>query len=750
MNQGQPPDQYNPPPHQDDSYRGYKYYGGYGYDYGGYDAYYSNPKRRSIKDYFIIFRERVWLFIFCFAIIVTGVLLYTLNKTPLYRSSAQIRMLRVSNAPMDSPHEKNPELIDNQQDLNTWTDILKSHKITQEVEKRLKSDEALYNQFMKPYQEMADEEDAAPIVAYPFLHSNRRIIPKRLSLIIGIEYTHPDREMAAFVVNLYAQAFRDYQTERMVKGGRKNADVLTPKIEEHLRKVNELEQQVVEYKSTHGGLAIDANKDIYINELQSLRALLNNYQEEYRQKESYWQQITLFEQHNRPILSLHFIAEAPQVAALVTRLSQKTEIVGQLAIRYRDKHPKMIEARQSLELTQQELTKAVNIEREKTYNAYIHRKNLFEETQKAVDDKETNYQDLEANRQEYNRLQQDLEKARKVLDHLEFSKTKEEINTETKSSTIENLDLGAVPKDPFSPNIILNIAVGVILGTGFGLFMVYFTAFLDNRVKSPFDIEQVIKLPLIGVLPQIRKMDAFRKARIFESGKDNHVKEAFLSIYSTLGVNDAAKDAQVYLNTSTIPSEGKSFVSTNLAFSFAESGDRVLLLDCDLRLPNIAKSLQLQPGYGLLNYVKGEIELGDAIQPDVYPNLDVMSAGGRSRTPMTVFNNEVFGQMLDELRSYYDRIIIDSPPLAAVSDALNIVPHVDGVLFVIKYDTVKINTAALTVRKLKEAGKPIFGVILNSMKSRVAASYYYSEYYTGRYKKYYTDAGSPLDGKDAA
>ena len=740
MIEEQTPDSYNPPSQQDGSYRGYKYYGGYSYDYGGYDAYYTNPKRRSLKDYFIIFRERVWLFIFCFAIIVTGVLLYTLNKTPLYKSFAQIRMLRVSNAPMDAPHEKNPELIDNQQDLNTWTDILKSHKITQEVEKRLKSDEALYNQFMRPYQEMAGGEDSAPIVAYPYLHSNRRIIPKRLSLIIGIEYTHPDNEMAAYVVNLYAQAFRDYQTERMVKGGRKNADVLTPKIEEHLRKVNELEQQVVEYKSTHGGLAIDGDKDIYITELQSLRAQLNRYQEAHRLQESYWQQITLFEQHNRPILNLPFIYESPQVSALVTRMSQKREVVGQLAIRYRDKHPKMIEARQSLELTQQELDKAVHIEREKIYNKYTLTKGQFEETQKAVDDKETAYQDLEANRQEYERLQQDLAKARKVLDHLEFSRTKEEINVETKSSTIENLDLGAVPNSPFSPNLVINMAMGIFLGTGFGMFMVYFTAFLDNRVKSPFDIEQVIKLPLVGVIPQIRKLDAFRKARIFETGKDNHVKEAFLSIYSTLGVNDSAKDAQIILNTSTIPSEGKSFVSTNLAFSFAESGDRVLLLDCDLRLPNIAKSLQLQPGHGLLNYVKGEIELGDAIQPDVYQNLDVMSAGGRSRTPMTVFNNEMFAEMLEELRGYYDRIIIDSPPLAAVSDALNIVPYVDGVLFVIKYDTVKINTAALTVRKLKEAGKPIYGVILNSMKSRVAASYYYSEYYTGRYKKYYTNA----------
>ena len=90
---------------------------------------------------------------------------------------------------------------------------------------------------------------------------------------------------------------------------------------------------------------------------------------------------------------------------------------------------------------------------------------------------------------------------------------------------------GVAPTEPFSPNILLNMAMGVIAGSGFGVFMVFFSAFIDNRVKSPFDIEQVVKLPLIGVIPQIRKKDAFEKARIIESAKDHHVKEAFRAYF---------------------------------------------------------------------------------------------------------------------------------------------------------------------------------------------------------------------------
>ena len=708
-------------------------YHGYGYNYHGYEA--DAQQHRSIKDYFIIFRERIWLFVFCFAIIFTGILLYSLNKTPLYKSTAQIRMLRSSNAPMETNPLNDPEVINNPQDFNTWTEILKSTVITNEVEKLLNSDEDRYNDFLKPYQ--TDGAADEPIVAYPILHQNRKVIPKRLSLIISLEFVHPDPDIAAHVVNLYARAFQDYQKREMIQEGLVNREVIAPKIEEQTRKVDELKKELVQYQKQYGGLILDDDKDIYLRELSSLKDQLNIDENAYRRALGVWMSVDTFEKAGRSLLSLPSIAQSTHVSTLQARLSQKRESVGQLQTRYRAKHPTLINAIKSLEVTQNELDAAVSVERDKIYNSYTFTKEQYEEAKRIVDEKESKYQDFESNRQEYKLLEAEYANALKVLDHLKFTTTREDINTDTKSSIVEILDKGVASKTPFSPNILLNVVLGTFLSTGFGLFMVYFTAYLDNRVKSPYDIEKVIGLPLMGVIPQIRKMDAFGKARIFESGKDNHVKEAFRTIYSSLGVNDNAKDAQVFLNTSTIPGEGKSFVSTNLAFSFAESGDKVLLLDCDLRLPNVAKSLQLKRGLGLLNYMKGEIELSEAIQENVYPNLDVMSAGGKSNTPMSIFNDPNFEEMLELLRGYYDRIIIDSPPLAAVSDALNIVPFVDGVLFVVKYDTVKRNTAAVTVRKLSEAGKPILGVILNNMRSRVAATFYYSGYYTSQYKKYY-------------
>ena len=733
----QPPSGHEPENLGGTSYRGYRYYGGYnyGYNYGGYDA--DPQEHRSLKDYFVIFRERFWLFLFCFSIILTGVLLYTLKKPKLYKSVSQINLSRVNPTPIDTGLEKTAEDMLGHEEFQSLVDILESPTLTNMVDKRLRAREAIYNQFLEPFQENGGENE--PVVAFPVLHEYRRIIPQRLSWNIRIEFIHHDPEIAATVVNLFSQCFKDYQLGRSTERSIQDIAKLETEVREQEEKVSELEKRTVEYKQKFQGLGLDHDENIFLQELITLKKRLIEKKDLHTAMLQRWQQIGAFEQSGNSalnLLDLSFISGSTHVSSLMAAHSQAKKSVGLLTARYRSKHPKMIQANQALEQSEKELTASILHARNKIYTDFQLAKVNYEEGLAAVQIKEEDYLDLEKNREVYNGLTRQLDLDRKFLEHLRITMSQESVRTDTRESSVNIFQEGVAPTDPFSPNIILNMAMGVIAGSGFGVFMVFFSAFIDNRVKSPFDIEQVVKLPLIGVIPQIRKKDAFEKARIIESAKDHHVKEAFRSIFSTLGVNDFSKDAQVILNTSTIPGEGKSFVSTNLAFTFAESGYKVILLDCDLRLPNVAKSLQIDHDSGLLDYIRNGAALEEVVEQEVFPNLDILAAGGRSRTPMAIFNNEAFPALIEELKQYYDKIIIDSPPLAAVSDALNIMPKVDGVIFVIKYNTVKRNAAATAVRKLNEAGKPIFGAVLNNMHSK-AAEYYYSEYYTGHYKNYY-------------
>jgi capsular exopolysaccharide synthesis family protein len=242
---------------------------------------------------------------------------------------------------------------------------------------------------------------------------------------------------------------------------------------------------------------------------------------------------------------------------------------------------------------------------------------------------------------------------------------------------------------------------------------------------------------MLGIIPKVKKLDSVSKSHIVASLTDRHVTENFRSMLSYLKINDQSKNSNVFLITSSIPSEGKSFISSNLGLSFAANGEKVLLLDGDLRLPNVAKSLQLENDSGVLDFISGEEAIETYIVNDVYPNLDVLPSGGKSKNPTAILNNSKFQSMLLKLRDNYDKIIIDSPPLAAVSDSLNIVPLVDAVIYVIKYDAVKKSVANSCIRRLWESKTPVLGAILNNV-SLGLSTYYYSQYAANKkYSAYY-------------
>jgi capsular exopolysaccharide synthesis family protein len=231
-------------------------------------------------------------------------------------------------------------------------------------------------------------------------------------------------------------------------------------------------------------------------------------------------------------------------------------------------------------------------------------------------------------------------------------------------------------------------------------------------------------------------MEAADKAQIVATNADRQVAEAFLTLHSSLRLKDESKNAKCILTTSTIPGEGKSFVTTNLALTFASHGDRVVIIDCDLRKPNIHKSLRLENLRGVIDIAAGKATIDEVVIRNVHPNLDVIPAGGRAKNPTQVLNSKGFETMISDLRKKYDRVFVDTPPLAAVSDALIILPMVDGSIFTIFFNKVRRKAAQFSAKNLLEANVPNFGAVLNGLNLAVSG-YYYAQYYDKSYKDYY-------------
>ena len=722
-------------------YGGYGNYGGYSYSDGGYGGGYGpgGAPQRTFKDYFLMFRERVWYLIVAFFIIFSGSILYTFNKTKVYTAVAMVQLLRDDPSAMASA-EMEMNQIRGAEDLNTQISVLRSGAIVLGVERRLQDDER--ERFMAPYANALSF--TGPLTPTQMLAQNRKILPQRGTLMIGVGYNHPDPVMAARVANLFADEFINYNLTLNIDGSMKAVEDLRIRADQQKERVEELELKMAEYREDNNAVSLESQENIAATQLSSLNTIKIENKHLYDNLETRINLIESFRRAGRNLSELPFIAEQGQVSQLLSQISAIKIGISSSSKRYREKHPVMIEQQQTLQESEVELAAAVKDSVDKLSSALVEAKSNFELASQRLAEKELELIKLSKTRVAYSSLQREMDVQQGFLQALVQRMTQERAAVNLKNPNSRVIDEALPPLRHSSPNIVMNLAAGFFGGLAVGAGLIFVVAFLDDRVKSAFDIEGTVGLSMLGVVPRIKKLDSNSKAQAVASNIDRHVTEAFRSIHSALKISEESKNAKVIVTTSTVPGEGKSFISSNLALTFANHGEKTLLLDGDLRLPNVARSLQLENDFGMLDHIEKEVALDEVIMKAVYPNLDVLPSGGKSKNPTQVLNSAKFEAMLADLRDRYDRIVIDSPPLAAVSDVLNLLPLADGVLYVIKFNTVKRKTAVVNVRRLWESNTPIFGAILNNISSTLA-SYYYSSYSDKAYQDYYISQDVELE-----
>ena len=702
---------------------------GYGYDSGGHLA---SGKQRSFKDYLGIFIERIWFFIAALFIVMTAATLYTVNKTEVFTAYAKIRMLRDDPSALDQGvYNAGTNQIRGAEDLNTYIGIFESAKIIYEVNDRIKGD--LKERFMAPYTDNITL--GGPLTPIEVLGRNRKIIPSRMSLIINVTYTHPDPVIASEVANLFAQTFIAYNYDLNIDGSLEAVDDLRVRANQQRAVVEKLEMKLAEYRESEQAVSLDSQENIAREQLAALNAKKLNAKYELDQIHTLSDLVEQYTIEKRALWELDYIANQSQVANLLQKISENKIQISSLSKRYRAKHPQMVALNQALSEAEKELASAVRNSVDKLISAKKQAKKDFELASLRLDEKTNDLIELSKKRVVFNSLRRELQVQEQFFQALNERMTSEEAQVSLKKPNVRIIDEAVPPLHPSAPNIPLNLAAGFFGGITAGLGLVFLVAFFDDRIKTSLHIEGDLGIDILGILPSLKKMSDTDKARVVAGNADFPITENYRSIHSAIKLNKTGSQAQIIMTTSTLPSEGKSFVTSNLALTFSSHGERTLLLDCDLRLPNVAKSLGLKNDYGLIQILDGSIAVDDAIQQSLYPGLDVLPTGGKSSQSTQLLNSPAFAQLLNELRQNYDRIFIDCPPLAAVSDALNIISLTDGLIYVIKYNTVKRASAALNIERINKSETPILGALLNGV-SGTGSGYYYSQYSNSQYNHY--------------
>lgn len=713
---------------------------GYSYGYGGGYAGYSavgygesgGPAQRTFHDYVLILRERVWYIVVVFLVVFSSAIVYTFSQTKIYQATATVQVFR-----RDPTIMQVQAVVDNEirsaEDLNTQVKILESAAIIQKVAQRLQGSDM--KQFLAPYEGKLDAS-GEPVGPLEVLALNRKVIPQRLTLILAVQYRHPDKFVAAKIANLFVEEFIAYNARVRTDESMKAVEDLQVRVEQQRKKVDELANNLQAYRAKNNLVSLDERKDIVTEKLKALSALVTQNSARLSDVEVRLKQVRERREAGGDLTELPFIANQPLIGQLVQQLAAQKIAMAQLKERYREKHPRMIEAVNSAAQTQRELERAVKSAEAQVESEYQTALRSDREARAQLAAQEGESLSLDRYGVEYDNMARELHINEQILQSI-IGRTRETSMTSTiETQNARIVDLARPVDIPVSPRVALNLGLGFIGGIGLGLTFAFFVAYIDDRVKSSFDIEGVVGLPLVGIIPQIKRMEQPDKAQIVVNNADRQVSESFLTLHSSLRLKDESKNAKCVLTTSTVPGEGKSFITTNVALTFAAHGERVVVVDCDLRKPNVHKSFRIENLKGVIDVCAGTATIDDVVVRNLQPNLDVIAAGGRAKNPTHILNSKNFEVMLSDLRKRYDRVFIDTPPLAAVSDALIILPLVDGSIFTIFFNKVRRKAAQFAAKKLLDANVPCFGAVLNGLNLAVSG-YYYAQYYDKSYKDYY-------------
>lgn len=287
-----------------------------------------------------------------------------------------------------------------------------------------------------------------------------------------------------------------------------------------------------------------------------------------------------------------------------------------------------------------------------------------------------------------------------------------------------------LPTVPVSPKKALNLALAVVVGVVLSIGLALIAENLDDRLKSPEEVERLVGAPILGYIPLVKEWKEGQAKLATLSESASGAAEAYRTLKTNLRFVSMERPLHTILVTSPVAEAGKSTSAANIATALAQGGNKVVLVSGDLRRPSVHRFFGLTNSRGVLNLLNSEAALEEILQKGKVPNLRLLATGGLPPNPAEILGSEKFVGILENLRSLADFVIIDAPPILGLGDTSAIASKVDGVLVVIRSNLVTKKEIADAMDQLKKAGGKVVGCILNAIEATDGYGYYYRYYYT--------------------
>jgi len=356
----------------------------------------------------------------------------------------------------------------------------------------------------------------------------------------------------------------------------------------------------------------------------------------------------------------------------------------------------------------------------------------LDDTNKKIEQETNRLLDLNQNLVQYNMLKKEVESNQQLYTVM-LTRTKEtDVSEKIETSRIRILDSAKPPSVPFKPQkkkaINSSILIALFCGIGLSLFLEY----LDSSIRTAEDVSSYLSLPFLGYVPSVTKeakSDSERNLICFQKPQST-ITESYRAVRtSIIFASPEDKPLKSILITSSLPAEGKSFVTSNLATVFAQVNERVICLDIDMRRPKLHKAFNIENKNGISNFLIGTVDLEKIIRPTNIPNLSFICSGTIPPNPSELLSSAKIRLLLEELKQKYDRIIIDSPPILSVADTSLLSNIVDGIIFIVKGASTRLEATVKAKAQILKAKGRIIGVVINNIEPEKEDRYYYYHYY---------------------
>ncbi len=575
-------------------------------------------------------------------------------------------------------------------------------------------------------------------------------VPK--TRVIEIHCTSPDPNLSAEIVNTLVSSFIEHNFETKFQATMQTSDWLSKQLSDLKMKVASSQENLVKYQTSNNILGLDEKQNITTSKLNELNQQLTLAQSERIQKEAAYKQT-----QSGGVESIPAMASSEIILHLK---QQEADLRNQYALldsQLGPAHPKVITVHNQLQQTeaaiQAEGGQLVSRIRNE-YRAAEQRESLL---RSALDEQKQEANKLNESAIQYEILKREADSNRELYDGL-LQKMKEAgVSAGLRSGNIQVVDQAVPPDSPSKPNIPINIGAAFFASLMLGTVAVFFVDRMNNSITSPEMIDAISGWPSLGIIPSTtgsskglrkggdlalpsKEMDASTPL-VVVSRPRSKVAESFRAVRTSILLSSIDAPPKTMLVSSALPEEGKTTISCNLAAALAQMGRRVLLIDADMRRPKISEYLGLPANAGGLSTVLiGKDTEDDVIVPSAkLPNFYIMPAGPKPPYPAELLGSNRMKALIKSLRLNYDHVIIDTPPVLSVTDAVLLSAEVDAVVLVVRFAQTTRQALKQVREILDQANARVCGVILNSVEtdhnSAYGRSYYagYGYYDKGQY-----------------